>query len=103
MCQVLTGPLKSAHLMSGQQIRSSRHTSVGLPHSVAGGIANATFVGQQLAALIDGAEPQTIACPLTALDTFAFHAYRKLGIVAMSTYYRILDRLEQLSRAPVTN
>lgn len=67
------------------------------------GVANATFVGQQLAALIDGAEPQTIACPLTALDTFAFHAYRKLGIVAMSTYYRILDRLEQLSRAPVTN
>jgi len=60
------------------------------------GVANATFLGREMAALVSGACRDTLSCPITALDPFAFHAFRRVGIVATSTYYQMLDKLEML-------
>jgi glycine/D-amino acid oxidase-like deaminating enzyme len=58
------------------------------------GVANATMVGKLMADLATGTEPGDLAIPVTALNPFLFHHFRRLGVVAASTFYKLLDRLE---------
>ncbi|WP_321897172.1 NAD(P)/FAD-dependent oxidoreductase [Burkholderia cepacia] len=58
------------------------------------GVANATMMGKLLAALADGVPAAELALPVTALDPFLFYRFRKLGVLAAATWYRILDQIE---------
>ena len=58
------------------------------------GVAMCTMMGALLAELATGADPGELDYPVTAPDAFALHEFRKLGIFALSQYYRLLDRVE---------
>jgi glycine/D-amino acid oxidase-like deaminating enzyme len=58
------------------------------------GVANCTMMGRLLADLASGVEPAEIPFPITVPDSFAFHKARKVGVFALSQYYRMLDALE---------
>lgn len=58
------------------------------------GVAMCTMMGKIIADLASGTAPADIAFPVTAPSPFPFHQFRKLGVFAMSQYYRMLDRLE---------
>lgn len=58
------------------------------------GVAMCTMMGTLLAELATGAAPADLDYPVTAPDAFALHEFRKLGIFALSQYYRLLDRIE---------
>lgn len=58
------------------------------------GVAMCTMMGKLLADIAGGTPVGEVPFPVTAPDTFALHALRKLGIFALSQYYRLLDSLE---------
>ncbi len=58
------------------------------------GVAMCTMMGALLSELANGMDPGELDYPVTAPDTFALHEFRKLGIFALSQYYRLLDRIE---------
>ena len=58
------------------------------------GVAMCTMMGALLAELATGTAPGDLDYPVTAPDAFALHEFRKLGIFALSQYYRLLDRIE---------
>lgn len=58
------------------------------------GVAMCTMMGRIIADLASGTAPADLAFPVTAPSPFPFHDFRKLGVFAMSQYYRLLDRLE---------
>jgi glycine/D-amino acid oxidase-like deaminating enzyme len=59
------------------------------------GVAACTMIGKVLADLVSGhAAPADLPLPVTAPDRFALHALRKLGVFALSQYYRLLDMLD---------
>jgi glycine/D-amino acid oxidase-like deaminating enzyme len=58
------------------------------------GLAMCTMMGKIIAELVSGIPPGDIAFPVTVPNTFALHAFRKLGVFAISQYYRLLDTLE---------
>jgi glycine/D-amino acid oxidase-like deaminating enzyme len=58
------------------------------------GVAACTVTGKLMAQLVDGADPGELPLAVTTPDPFVFHALRKLGVFALSQYYRLLDRLE---------
>jgi hypothetical protein len=47
-----------------------------------------------MAQLVNGAEPGELPLLVTTPDPFVFHSLRKLGVFAVSQYYRLLDRFE---------
>lgn len=61
------------------------------------GVAAATVTGKLIAELVCGTPPAELPFPVTAPNKFALHRLRKLGVFAMSQYYRILDGLEARS------
>ncbi len=58
------------------------------------GVAMCTMMGSLLAELAMGTDARQLDYPVTAPDAFALHEFRKLGIFALSQYYRLLDRIE---------
>ena len=56
------------------------------------GVAACTTIGKLLADLALGTAPGDLPFPVTAPDPYAMHALRKVGIFAVSQYYRLLDR-----------
>lgn len=58
------------------------------------GVAMCTMMGKIIADLVSGTAPGDLAFPVTAPKAFALHEFRKIGVFAMSQYYRLLDRLE---------
>lgn len=58
------------------------------------GVAMCTMMGRIIADLVSGIAPAELSFPVTAPSPFPFHKFRKLGVFAMSQYYRLLDRLE---------
>lgn len=58
------------------------------------GVAMCTMMGKLLADLTAGKPVAEVPFPVTVPDTFALHALRKLGVFALSQYYRLLDTLE---------
>lgn len=58
------------------------------------GVAMCSMMGRIIADLASGTAPGDLAFPVTAPNPFALHDFRKLGVFAMSQYYRLLDRLE---------
>lgn len=58
------------------------------------GVANATMVGKLLAALVNGTSPEDLAIPVSTPDPFMFHRFRRVGVFATASYYRLLDQLE---------
>ena len=58
------------------------------------GVAPCTAMGALLAELASGTEPAALDYPVSAPDSFALHGLRRLGVFAISQYYRLLDRLE---------
>jgi glycine/D-amino acid oxidase-like deaminating enzyme len=58
------------------------------------GVAMCTMMGTLLAELATSTTPGDLDYPVTAPDAFALHEFRKLGIFAVSQYYRLLDRIE---------
>lgn len=61
------------------------------------GVAACTVIGKLLAQLVSGTRPEELAFPVTAPDPFALHGLRKVGIFAVSQYYRLLDTLDARS------
>jgi glycine/D-amino acid oxidase-like deaminating enzyme len=55
------------------------------------GVAACTTIGMLLADLALGTAPADLPFPVTAPDRFALHALRKVGVFALSQYYRLLD------------
>lgn len=62
------------------------------------GVAMCTMMGKLLADIAGGTPVADVPFPVTAPDTFALHRLRKLGIFALSQYYRLLDTLESAAR-----
>ncbi|MDY0873607.1 NAD(P)/FAD-dependent oxidoreductase [Dongia rigui] len=62
------------------------------------GVGLCTMMGQLLADLADGRSAGDVPFPITVPDTFALHGLRRLGIYALSQYYRLLDQLEASGR-----
>jgi glycine/D-amino acid oxidase-like deaminating enzyme len=58
------------------------------------GVAMCTMMGMLLAQLATGTDPAQLDYPVTAPNAFALHEFRKLGVFALSQYYRLLDRIE---------
>lgn len=58
------------------------------------GVGMCTVMGKLLAELAIGDAPETIPFPVTAPQPFALHGFRKVGVIALAQYYRLLDRLE---------
>ena len=58
------------------------------------GVAMCTMMGKIISDLASGTAPADLAFPVTAPNPFALHEFRKIGVFAMSQYYRLLDRLE---------
>lgn len=58
------------------------------------GVAACTVMGRLLADLASGTNPKELPFPITAPDPFALHALRKMGVFALSQYYRLLDQLD---------
>jgi glycine/D-amino acid oxidase-like deaminating enzyme len=63
------------------------------------GVAMCTMMGRLLADLAIGVPPGEVPFPITAPDVFPLHGLRRLGVFALSQYYRLLDRLESMGRA----
>lgn len=55
------------------------------------GVATCTAIGKLLSSLATGTEPADLPFPVTAPDPYALHALRKVGVFAVSQYYRLLD------------
>ena len=58
------------------------------------GVAASTVTGKILADLVAAPDSRDLPFPVTVPDRYAFHGLRKVGIFALSHYYRLLDRLE---------
>lgn len=58
------------------------------------GVGLCTMMGKMLADLADGVPAAEVPFPITVPDAFALHGLRKLGVYALSQYYRLLDKLE---------
>jgi len=58
------------------------------------GVGLCTMMGKMLADLATGAPPAEVPFPTTVPDSFVLHGLRKLGVYALSQYYRLLDKLE---------
>lgn len=58
------------------------------------GVAACTVIGKLMADLVSGTAPGDLPFPVTAPDPFALHRLRKVGVFAMSQYYRLLDSLD---------
>lgn len=58
------------------------------------GVAACTVLGKLLSDLATGTEPGDLPFPVTAPDPYALHGLRKVGVFALSQYYRMLDRLD---------
>jgi glycine/D-amino acid oxidase-like deaminating enzyme len=58
------------------------------------GVAACTMIGRIMADLVAGCAPGDLPLPVTAPDRFALHGLRKLGIFALSQYYRLLDLID---------
>lgn len=58
------------------------------------GVALCTAMGALLAELALGKPAAELDYPVTAPDHFALHGLRRLGVFAVSQYYRLLDRIE---------
>jgi len=57
------------------------------------GVATCTAIGKLLSSLATGTEPADLPFPVTMPDPYALHALRKVGVFAVSQYYRLLDGL----------
>lgn len=55
------------------------------------GVATCTATGKLLSSLATGTEPADLPFPVTVPDPYALHALRKVGVFAVSQYYRLLD------------
>ncbi len=65
------------------------------------GVALCAVMGALLAELALGKAPADLDYPVSAPDQFALHGLRRLGVFALSRYYRLLDRMEaQTATAP---
>jgi glycine/D-amino acid oxidase-like deaminating enzyme len=62
------------------------------------GVGLCTMMGKLLADLADDVPAQDVPFPVTVPDTFALHGLRRLGVYALSKYYRLLDQLEASGR-----
>lgn len=58
------------------------------------GVAACTTLGKVMAQFVGGATAEELPLPVSAPDRFALHAFRKMGVLLASQYYRLLDRLE---------
>lgn len=58
------------------------------------GVAACTMIGRVMADFVAGSSPEALALPVTRPDRFHLHAFRKIGVILASQYYRMLDRLE---------
>lgn len=58
------------------------------------GVAACTVIGKLLSQLVSGTAPGDLPFPVTAPDPFALHSLRKVGVFALSQYYRVLDGLD---------
>ena len=58
------------------------------------GVAACTVIGKLLSHLVSGTAPGDLPFPVTAPDPFALHSLRKVGVFALSQYYRVLDGLD---------
>lgn len=58
------------------------------------GVAMATAMGHEVARLVQGAHPDDIALPLSAVTPIPFHAFWRLGVIAKVLEGRIRDRLD---------
>jgi glycine/D-amino acid oxidase-like deaminating enzyme len=58
------------------------------------GVAACTTLGKIMAQFVSGTAAEELPLPVSAPDQFALHALRKVGVLMMSQYYRLLDRLE---------
>jgi glycine/D-amino acid oxidase-like deaminating enzyme len=58
------------------------------------GVAACTTLGKVMAQFVRGTAAEELPLPVSAPDQFALHALRKVGVLMMSQYYRLLDRLE---------
>jgi len=57
------------------------------------GVGMATMLGKVLAAACAGAPDGAPRYPVTGIRRIPFHAFHRLGVHAMVTYYRLLDQL----------
>lgn len=58
------------------------------------GVAACTVIGSLIGKLVSGTAPKDLPFPVTTPDPFALHGLRKIGVFALSQYYRVLDRLD---------
>ncbi|MCJ8054641.1 FAD-binding oxidoreductase [Shinella curvata] len=58
------------------------------------GVANCTMIGKVMSEFVAGARADDLPLPVTAPDPFKMHAFRKIGVIVASQYYRLLDKLE---------
>ncbi|MBI2253179.1 MAG: FAD-binding oxidoreductase [Proteobacteria bacterium] len=62
------------------------------------GVGLCTMMGKMLADLACGVPAADVPFPVTVPDSFALHGLRKLGVYALSQYYRLLDKMEAAGR-----
>ena len=58
------------------------------------GVGMATLLGRFLAELATGTRPDDIPFPVTAMRPIAGYAFARLAVHALTSYYRVRDRLE---------
>jgi len=58
------------------------------------GVAACSMIGKVMSELVGGKAPDDLPLPITAPDPFKMHAFRKVGVLVASQYYRLLDKLE---------
>lgn len=58
------------------------------------GVANCTMVGKVMAQFVLDQNAEDLPLPVTSPEPFLMHAFRKMGVIVASQYYRMLDRLE---------
>ncbi|MGV3552964.1 NAD(P)/FAD-dependent oxidoreductase [Rhizobium sp.] len=61
------------------------------------GVAACTMIGKIMSEFVEGKPAEELPLPVTAPDPFLMHAFRKMGVIFASQYYRLLDRLESKS------
>ncbi|HVJ40533.1 MAG TPA: FAD-dependent oxidoreductase [Dongiaceae bacterium] len=61
------------------------------------GVAACTTLGKVMAQFVGGAAVEDLPLPVSVPDRFALHAFRKMGVLFASQYYRLLDQLEARS------
>lgn len=59
------------------------------------GVGLMTALGERVASYLAGGDPKSIPFPLTAIKPIPFHRFRRVGVAAAITWYRMLDALER--------